>query len=307
MKQSAKDGDGEVVLEVVGSKESNEAKGPQSSDSEQISKVVRVGGPEISISGRPDTQKAPVVVLKRKSFIRSTLSKPKSRFGELSEPIDSSTSLEQVDELNEGDDKSVSRDPHPPASAEEEVMYEEICNHFTLKRRSKQRKAVRRALIWWIFFLCNLGCLVASLTVPKLENLVVWAGVVVWKWCALVMVISCGLLITRWFMSFIVSVIERSLRYSSSEEKVLFYVCGMRKSVEVVMWWGLVLLTWLLLFKRGIKRSKSSTKILGYITRTIVSVLIGAFLWLLKTLLVTILASKLEDNWRNNDETRVHS
>ncbi|PRQ28024.1 hypothetical protein RchiOBHm_Chr6g0311591 [Rosa chinensis] len=92
----------------------------------------------------------------------------------------------------------------------------------------------------------------------------------IWKWCVLVMVIFSGMLVTNW--SF----------------------CD--RVVQVFLWLSLVLLTWLLLFNHGVKRSKTSTKILSYMTWTIVSVLIGAFLWLLKTLLLKILASSFHVN-----------
>ncbi|GAY32339.1 hypothetical protein CUMW_281200 [Citrus unshiu] len=55
------------------------------------------------------------------------------------------------------------------------------------------------------------------------------------------------------------------------------------KSVQVFIWLALVLVTWVLLFNHGVKRSEVATKVLHYITWTLVTFLIGAFLWLLKT------------------------
>ena len=158
--------------------------------------------------------------------------------------------------------------------------------------RDKRGKVNKKLLVELIVFMCILGCLVASLTVKRLEHYMVW-GLEIWKWCVLVMVIFSGMLVTNWVMHLIVFLIECNFLL---RKKVLYFVHGMKKSVQVFLWLSLVLLTWLLLFNRGVERSGASTKILKYVTWTIVSVLIGAFLWLLKTLLLKILASSFHVN-----------
>ncbi|KAL2501175.1 Mechanosensitive ion channel protein 10 [Forsythia ovata] len=72
---------------------------------------------------------------------------------------------------------------------------------------------------------------------------------------------------------------------------VLYFLFGLKKSFRVVIWLGLILLAWGLLINRGVKRSRKTTKVLNYITRGIASSLIGAVMWILKTLLIKILAS----------------
>ncbi|PRQ28021.1 putative mechanosensitive ion channel MscS [Rosa chinensis] len=174
--------------------------------------------------------------------------------------------------------------PSPGKTKDEEDV--EIYKKVKLSRRVSCKKIS----IEWIVFLSILGFLVASLTVHKLKNLMVW-GLEVWKWCALIMVVLCGMLMTNWVIGFIFLVIERNFLL---RKKVLYFVYGMKTGIQFLMWGSLILLTWLLLIKRGLQQSKVSTKILAYITRSIVAVVIGAFLWLLKTLLVLILASKFE-------------
>ncbi|KAK9273239.1 hypothetical protein L1049_018046 [Liquidambar formosana] len=80
------------------------------------------------------------------------------------------------------------------------------------------------------------------------------------------------------------------------KKKALYFFYGMKKSVQVVIWLALVLLTWVLLFDCGVERSPEATRILNRVTWTIVAFLIGAFLWLLKTLLLKILASSFQVN-----------
>ncbi|XP_008220553.1 PREDICTED: mechanosensitive ion channel protein 10-like [Prunus mume] len=327
---------GEVVLEVR-TEVSNGAKGSSSKGSESsapkpskvgspakgstesstgVSKSVPVSfpSPEISRSSPGKPPKIPTAnetLTKRKSFTR-LVSKPKSRFGEQSVPIDSNMFEESgLDQVGANSPYSPyrgsfnraspgirtvsisSRVPVMPSPGRvKEQEDEEIYKKVKLSR-DKHRKVKTKVLFEWVVFLGILACLVSSLTVEKLENFNMW-GLEVWKWCVLVMVIFCGMLVTNWFMHFVVFVIERNFLL---RKKVLYFVHGMKKSVQVFIWLALVLLTWLLVFNGGkVQRSKTSTKILNYVTWTLVSVLIGAFLWLLKTLLLKILASSFHVN-----------
>ncbi|XWS72395.1 hypothetical protein CRYUN_Cryun02cG0036500 [Craigia yunnanensis] len=161
-----------------------------------------------------------------------------------------------------------------------------------VKLHKEKLKGVKlKVVMEWVVFLFLLGCLIASLTVDKLQNTHFW-GLTIWKWCVLVMVIFCGMLVTRWFMHLVVFLIEINFLL---RKKVLYFVHGLKKSVQVFIWLSLVLVTWVLLFL-GVERSKTATKILDHVTWTLVSILIGAFLWLLKTLLLKILASNFHMN-----------
>lgn len=109
----------------------------------------------------------------------------------------------------------------------------------------------------------------------------------------LVLVTFSGLLFTEWLMRFVVLLIE--LNYLL-KKKVLYFVYGLKKSVQVFIWLALVLLTWVLLIQQGVKQSPVAARVLSFITWTTASLLIGAFLWLLKTLLLKILASSFHVN-----------
>ncbi|GLT81133.1 hypothetical protein SLA2020_525360 [Shorea laevis] len=173
----------------------------------------------------------------------------------------------------------------------EEEEDDEVYKTADLKVSAKSSKKWKiSVMIEWIAFVCILGCLISSTTVHKLQNCVIW-GLKLWKWCVLVMVIFCGRLLTRWMMNVVVFLIERNFLL---KKKVLYFVFGLKKSVQVFVWLGLVLLAWGLLFNHGVKRSKGTTQILNYITRALASCLIGAAIWLVKTLLVKILASSFQ-------------
>ncbi|XP_004305617.1 PREDICTED: mechanosensitive ion channel protein 10-like [Fragaria vesca subsp. vesca] len=170
-----------------------------------------------------------------------------------------------------------------PISNEEESYIEHISSPAKEEEDEeideKVNKRNEKMVMEYIVFGCSLGVLVASFTVEKLENLKPW-GLEMWKCCVLVMLIFCGMLVTDWALSLLVFVIEWSLL--------------MKKKVQIFLWLGTVFLTWLFFFNynRGTDRSKTFTNILDHITWTLVSLLIGAFLWMLSTLLFKILASK---------------
>ncbi|KAK4480149.1 hypothetical protein RD792_013207 [Penstemon davidsonii] len=244
---------------------------------------------------------------RRKSLSRSLYSKPKSRFGEQSVPIDSKM-LEEEHVVSSRGSPSTQMDsncairnvpitprtplmssPGPFGGVDED---EEIYKKVKSRKKLKYRKVKAIVLVEWFLFLCVLGCLIASLTVNKLQKLTVW-GLEIWKWFVLVLVTFSGLLVTKWLMHFVVLLIE--LNYLL-KKKVLYFVYGLKKSVRVFIWLSLVLFTWVLLFREGFKRSHRTNQILDFITWTIAALLIGAFLWLLKTLFIKILASSFHVN-----------
>ncbi|GMY36385.1 mechanosensitive ion channel protein 10-like [Fagus crenata] len=136
----------------------------------------------------------------------------------------------------------------------------------------------------WIAFVCILGFLIASLFVHKLQNTVIW-GLKPWKWVVLVLVIFSGRLVTEWFINFLVFLIEMNFLL---KKKVLYFVYGLKRSVQVFIWLGLVLLAWGLLFVGRVKRSKRASQVLNYITRVLAGCLIGVGIWLVKNLLESI-------------------
>lgn len=318
-----KDGKGSSSIASESFKQ-NRVASPVKASSESttgFSKSVPIGCPSPEISRfSPSPHKPPKVpttnenLIRKRSLTRSVYSKPKSRFGEqpyaathvydenvstLLEQIGSSSPYRSSFNVASPNNKSsrstartVSITPKTPLTAspggdEDEEIYKKV-----KLSKEKHSRVKTKFLIELIGFVFMFGCLAASLTVERLKNNMVW-GLEIWKWCVLVMVIFLGMLVTRWFMRVIVFLIEMNFLL---RKKVLYFVHALKKSVQVFIWLGLVLLTWVLLFKRGVKRSKTATKILDYVTWTLVSLLIGAFLWLMKTLLLKILASNFHVN-----------
>ncbi|XP_057766854.1 mechanosensitive ion channel protein 10-like isoform X2 [Salvia miltiorrhiza] len=167
---------------------------------------------------------------------------------------------------------------------------EDVYNTDTLKpqqaKRGKKVKAMRA--FEWMAFVSITTLLILSKTVNKLKNEAEIWSLQLWKWCVLVLVIFCGHLFTDWVTNLLVFLIERNFLL---KKKVLYFVFALKKSVRIVIWLALILVAWVLLINRGVRRSRKESDILNKITRGIVSTLVGAVMWMVKTLLVKIVAS----------------
>ncbi|KAL0324122.1 UNVERIFIED_CONTAM: Mechanosensitive ion channel protein 10 [Sesamum calycinum] len=71
-------------------------------------------------------------------------------------------------------------------------------------------------------------------------------------------------------------------------EKVLYFVYGLRKSIQNCVWLGLVLVSWMFIFNAKLHKKN---KLLEKVFQALVAVLIGATIWLIKIILVKVLAS----------------
>ncbi|XP_072992548.1 mechanosensitive ion channel protein 10-like [Typha latifolia] len=242
--------------------------------------------PEI-IKSSPSPKKPPRPPKSETLVRRKSISKPKSRFAE-PHPPSVPTPVEEGHPTCHGTPKDPSAAADVEDEEEEEIYKKEHCPESTKRRRKLKAKC----LIEWVILIVSMGCLVASLTVHRLQGFVIW-GLEIWKWCLMVTVICCGRLVTQWLMTILVFMIERNFLL---KKKVLYFVYGLRGSVRACIWLSLVLLSWSLLFDQGVDRSQKTEKILNYVSRFLASLLIGSVVWLMNTLLMKILASSFHMN-----------
>ncbi|PIA27706.1 hypothetical protein AQUCO_07600104v1 [Aquilegia coerulea] len=244
-----------------------------------------------------------------KTLARSAFSKPKSRFVEPSGPVVSSlvdgSSYVPMSPYKLSPNKKVSFPETPRnipitpktplmASPGDEEEDEEIykIQSVATKMEKSRKKWKAFAMIEWVALVFILGCMVASLTAKWLTHCMVW-GLEIWKWSVLVLVIVCGRLMTKWFIHVLVYLIEKNFLLKN---KVLYFIYGVRKSVQIFLWLGLVLLAWVLLINRGVKRSRNTANILNHVTKALGCLLIGALIWMIKNLLVKLLASNFQSS-----------
>ncbi|PHT51470.1 Mechanosensitive ion channel protein 6 [Capsicum baccatum] len=127
---------------------------------------------------------------------------------------------------------------------------------------------------------------VCSRTIRKFKGRSIF-GLALWKWELMVLVLICGRLVSGWGIRLGVFLIERNFVL---RKRVLYFVYGLRNSVQNCIWLSLVLIAWQCIFDKKVE-SITNTKVLRYVSRIWVCLLLGTFIWLLKTLLVKVLAT----------------
>ncbi|CDP07335.1 unnamed protein product [Coffea canephora] len=130
------------------------------------------------------------------------------------------------------------------------------------------------------------AALVCSLTIEVLKKQTIFE-LHLWKWELMILVLICGRLFSGWAIRVVVFLIERNFLL---RKRVLYFVYGLRNAVQNCVWLALVLIAWHLIFDKKVERVTNG-KILPYVTKIWVCLLVGTFIWLLKTLLVKVLAS----------------
>ncbi|XP_031497075.1 mechanosensitive ion channel protein 10 isoform X2 [Nymphaea colorata] len=232
-----------------------------------------------------------------RTISRAMFSKQKSRFFEMNHPVDDTTVLMRTSHHSQAFPATATTPQGSPKSArgapagEEEE--DEAYKPDVLEEKRNYKITARRFLEWMAFILIT-ASLICSLTVPRFQDFSGW-GLELWKWCLMVLVVLSGRLVSGWIVSLLVFMIERNFMLRT---RVLYFVYGMRRSVQVSIWMGLALLSWTLLFDHSSSggRKPRRHQFLSYVTRSLSAILVGALLWMVKTLLVKALASSFHVN-----------
>jgi hypothetical protein len=155
----------------------------------------------------------------------------------------------------------------------------------------KRLKFSTLTLLQWVSLVLIIAALVCSLRIPIIKRQMVW-DLPLWKWEIMVLALICGRLVSGWGIRVVVFFVERSFLL---RKRVLYFVYGLRRSVQNCIWLGLVLLVWKSIFDDKVKEETTS-KILPHVNKALVCFLVGTLIWLLKTLLVKVLASNFHVN-----------
>ncbi|KAM0918258.1 hypothetical protein ACQ4PT_008860 [Festuca glaucescens] len=232
--------------------------------------------PPTSSPSRPPLPPASAALLRR----RSSISKPKSRFVEPPTPPAPSSHPSTTQTPRPAST------PHTPGDADDD---DDIFRKDGAPTHASAAKCRRRACISLelAVFVVFLALLVVSLVVHPLKGRFVW-GLEIWKWCVMVITVFSGHLVSHWLIALIVFIIERNFLLRN---KVLYFVFGLKRSVQACIWVGLVLIAWSQLFDRDLGRPPKTARILNYVSRFLASVLIASVIWLIKTFIMKSIAS----------------
>nr|GEY07076.1 mechanosensitive ion channel protein 6-like [Tanacetum cinerariifolium] len=129
--------------------------------------------------------------------------------------------------------------------------------------------------------------LLCTLNIPYLEHKKLF-DLKLWKWAIMVLVLISGRLLSGWGIRVIVVLIERNFLL---RKRVLYFVYGLRKAVQNCVWLTLVLIAWKIIFDKKLEEMTIGKQVLPYVTKVWVCLLVGTIVWLLKTLLLKVLAS----------------
>lgn len=141
-------------------------------------------------------------------------------------------------------------------------------------------------ILQWLILILLVAFLVCTLALPPFKGRNLWK-LKLWKWVVMVLVLICGRLVSGWGVRLVVFFIERNFLL---RKRLLYFVYGLRAAVQNCLWLGLVLIAWHLMFDKRVERETKSNA-LRYVTKILVCLLVGVLLWLLKTLMVKVLAS----------------
>ncbi|KAG5547600.1 hypothetical protein RHGRI_013334 [Rhododendron griersonianum] len=141
-------------------------------------------------------------------------------------------------------------------------------------------------MLQWVSLVLIVAALITTLAIPawreKEERGLQW-----WKWEVLILVLICGRLVSGWGIRIIVFFIERNFLL---RKRVLYFVYGVRKPVQNCIWLGLVMIAWHYLFDKRVK-AETNNRVLKLVNKFLWCLLVGALVWLVKTLMVKVLAS----------------
>lgn len=140
-------------------------------------------------------------------------------------------------------------------------------------------------VVQWVSLVLISGALVCSLVIPVLRGKTIW-GMQLWKWIVMVLVLICGGLVSGWLIRIVVFFIERNFLL---RKRVLYFVYGLRSSVQKFLWLGWVLLAWILILDKKVEKETNS-EVLPYVTKILICLMVGTLIWLVKTLLLKVLA-----------------
>ncbi|KAL9225741.1 hypothetical protein vseg_001631 [Gypsophila vaccaria] len=166
------------------------------------------------------------------------------------------------------------------AEIEEDDPFEE-----DLPEEYKKGKMSVFTVVQWVSLVVIVGGLVCNLGVKKLRKITVW-GMELWKWEVMGLVLICGGLVSGWLIKIVVFFIERNFLL---RKRVLYFVYGLRSSVQKFLWLGWVLLAWILILDKKVEKETRS-EVLPYVTKILVCFMVATLVWLIKTLLLKVLA-----------------
>ncbi|XP_071688833.1 mechanosensitive ion channel protein 8-like [Rutidosis leptorrhynchoides] len=149
----------------------------------------------------------------------------------------------------------------------------------------KNTKLDTLTIIQWIGLVLILALLICTVRFNSWKR-TSFRGLYLWQWEILILVLICGRLVSGWCVRIAVFFIERNFLL---RKRVLYFVYGVRTPVQNCIWLGWVLFAWNSIFDETVEALH--IPLLEVINKFMVCMLVATSLWLIKTLIVKVLAS----------------
>ncbi|XP_030525470.1 mechanosensitive ion channel protein 6-like [Rhodamnia argentea] len=234
--------------------------------------------PRISSSSRAEEALPPGSDASSRRHSRLLVNRPKSRL--LDPPEDQWQQLSRI-----------AADSRPFSAKGGEDREEEEDDLEDIPEEYKETKLSVWTVFQFVSLVLIIAAVVCSLWINALKRQKLW-DLPLWRWEVMVFALICGNLVSGWLIRLAVFLIERNFIL---RKRVLYFVYGLKKAVRYCIWFGLVLLVWNCVFDDKVEKETKS-RILPRVTKILVCVFIGAVSWLLKTLLIKVLASSFHVN-----------
>ncbi|KAK1419358.1 hypothetical protein QVD17_28524 [Tagetes erecta] len=154
----------------------------------------------------------------------------------------------------------------------------------------KNNKLDAVTVIQWISLVLILTSLICTLRFPRWKQRS-FRGLFMWQWELLILVLICGRLVSGWCVRIAVFFIERNFLL---RKRLLYFVYGVRTPVQNCIWLLWVLIAWNSIFNETVEALH--IPLLEVINKFMVCMLVATTLWLIKTLIVKVLASSFHVN-----------
>lgn len=154
----------------------------------------------------------------------------------------------------------------------------------------KNNKLDAVTIIQWISLVLILTSLICTLRFPRWKQRA-FRGLFMWQWELLILVLICGRLVSGWCVRIAVFFIERNFLL---RKRLLYFVYGVRTPVQNCIWLLWVLIAWNSIFNETVEALH--IPLLEVINKFMVCMLVATTLWLIKTLIVKVLASSFHVN-----------
>ncbi|KAL8188684.1 hypothetical protein R6Q57_029704 [Mikania cordata] len=154
----------------------------------------------------------------------------------------------------------------------------------------KNNKLDAMTVIQWISLILILASLICTARFPEWKNRS-FRGLFMWEWELLILVLICGRLVSGCCVRIAVFFIERNFLL---RKRLLYFVYGVRTPVQNCIWLCWVLIAWNSIFDEAVEALH--IPLLEVINKFMICMLVATTLWLIKTLIVKVLASTFHVN-----------